>query len=70
MTAQMQRGGSTVLAGGDARYWRGAFLQGRRVISLALYAPEGSDLAGARGRDFLSDVREAIRNASPGAGRG
>ncbi|ETX15755.1 dihydroxy-acid dehydratase [Roseivivax halodurans JCM 10272] len=70
VTAQMQRGGSTVLAGGDERYWRGAFLQGQRIISLALYAPEGSELAGDRGLAFLGDVRDVIRSASPGAGRG
>ncbi|SFD65019.1 dihydroxy-acid dehydratase [Roseivivax sediminis] len=68
VSLQIQEGGDTVLAGGDGRYWRGAFLQGPRLVSLALYAPEGSRLAGAPGRALLAEVRRAIAAASPETG--
>ncbi|SLN21405.1 hypothetical protein ROJ8625_00802 [Roseivivax jejudonensis] len=68
VTAQMQAGGSDVLSGGDPRYWRGAFRQGGRLVSLAVYAPDGSDLAASAGRRFLEQVRRAIETASARSG--
>ncbi|ETX27887.1 hypothetical protein [Roseivivax isoporae] len=63
--AQMARGGDTALEGGDARHWRGAFLMGRRLVALALYAPSGSAMAGRDGARLLQGVHEAIVRASP-----
>ncbi len=68
--AQIQEGGDRVLEGGDPRHWRGAFLLGTRLVSLAVYAPAGSALAADRGRDMLTAVRRAIVRASPEPDRG
>ncbi|WP_306133506.1 dihydroxy-acid dehydratase [Roseivivax marinus] len=68
VVAQMQTGGERVLPNGDPRYWRGAFLVANRLVSLALYAPEGSSLAGDDGGQFLGSVRRAIRAGSPAGG--
>ncbi|GAA4221221.1 hypothetical protein GGQ68_000244 [Sagittula marina] len=64
--AHLGAGGASVLEGGDTRYWRGAFLQGDRVVGLALYAPDGDALAGKRGAAMLVSVRDSIRHASEG----
>ncbi|MGR3271467.1 dihydroxy-acid dehydratase [Thalassococcus profundi] len=65
--AQLGSGGQQVLEGGDARYWRGAFSQGGRLVILALYAPAGSGLAGNLGAGLLTEVHDRIKAESPGA---
>ena len=63
--AQLGAGGQTFLEDGDRRYWRGAFVLNGRLVSLALYAPEGSPFAGAQGGPFLQQVADSIRAATP-----
>jgi hypothetical protein len=66
--ARLGGGGQDVLENGDPRYWRGAFVQGTRLVVLALYAPMGSELTGRAGGALLSDLHTRIRADSP-AGR-
>lgn len=66
VVAHLGSGGDAVLDGGDTRYWRGAFLQGDRLVGLALYAPKGSAYAGSHGGSFLHKVRAKIASESPG----
>lgn len=66
VVAHLGDGGAEVLDGGDARYWRGAFLQGGRMVGLALYAPSGSPLAGDEGVRLLRAIRSRIAAQSPG----
>ena len=58
-------GGDGVLEGGDARHWRGGMLLNGHLIALALYAREGSPMAGRDGRALLTDLARSIRRASP-----
>ncbi|WP_350130408.1 hypothetical protein [Roseovarius sp.] len=58
-------GGDGVLDGGDARHWRGGMLLNGHLIALALYAREGSPMAGKDGRALLTDLARSIRRASP-----
>ncbi len=58
-------GGAEVLDDGDPKYWRGAFVQGGRMVGLALYAPLGSPLAGDGGAAMLRAVRDRIAALSP-----
>lgn len=53
-------GGQSAIPDGDARHWRGAFLQKGHLVGLALYAPEGSALADADGAAFLFALRDGI----------
>ncbi|MFX0545161.1 dihydroxy-acid dehydratase [Roseovarius sp. S1116L3] len=62
---QLERGGDTLLPGGDPRYWRGAMLINGHVIGLAAYGDVGSGLRAGPGRDLLIDVAEAMLDASP-----
>ncbi len=64
VTANLDRGGEKRLTGGDPRHWRGAFAVNGRLVMLALYAPEGSEYAGARGGRMLSQVRDQIEALS------
>ena len=66
--AQLGAGGRTFLEDGDRRYWRGAFVLNGRLVSLALYAPEGSAFAGAQGGPFLQDIARSVRAATPRKG--
>lgn len=66
VVASLGSGGDAVLDGGDTRYWRGAFLQGDRMVGLALYAPKGSAYAGSQGGGFLRKVHGKIVSQSPG----
>ncbi len=60
---QLERGGDTLLPGGDPRHWRGAMLINGHMIGLAAYGSIGS---GARaGRDILIATSRAMLNASP-----
>lgn len=58
-------GGTDVLADGDPRYWRGTFVQGGRMVGLALYAPRDSALAGDQGAAMLRTIRDRITALSP-----
>lgn len=61
-------GGRSAIPDGDARHWRGAFLQKGHLLGLALYAPEGSALADAEGAAFLTALRariEALNRSGP-----
>jgi len=58
---QVMDGGETVLPGGDPRHWRGARTVAGHLVGLAVYAPEGSPLAGPEGRGLLHDLAEGLR---------
>lgn len=64
--ANLGSGGNAALNDGDTRHWRGAFLQGERLVGLALYAPKGSAYAGSHGGGFLRKVHAKIASQSPG----
>lgn len=66
VVAHLGANGDAVLDNGDARHWRGAFLQGDRLVGLALYAPKGSAYAASRGGAFLDRVHAKIVSQSPG----
>ena len=58
--AQVMQGGELALPGGDPRHWRGAKAVAGHLTSLALYAPEGSALAGRDGRLLLGDLAAGL----------
>ncbi|MFB9151429.1 hypothetical protein ACFFU4_16880 [Roseovarius ramblicola] len=58
--AQVMQGGEAVLPGGDPRHWRGTRAVGEHLASLALYAPEGSPLAGREGRLLIGDLAAGL----------
>lgn len=62
---RLDRGGQDGIAGGDPRHWRGAMMQGDRVVMLAAYAPEGGATTGALGADLLTALADNIRRDSP-----
>lgn len=62
------RGGDALLPGGDPRHWRGAFEVNGRLVLFAVYAADGSALAGELGRDLALSLVEAVRKASPQRG--
>ncbi|MWD26607.1 hypothetical protein E0K89_003870, partial [Aquicoccus sp. SCR17] len=51
--AHLARGGEAALPGGDPRHWRGMMRLGDRLLGLAVYAPEGSDVAGRGGERLI-----------------
>lgn len=61
---QMADGGAEAFSGSDPKHWRGAFVLGRHLIGVTLYAPEGSPLLGSQGAAFLNTVSSAIRAKS------
>lgn len=65
--AHLEGGGDLALQDGDARHWRAVFVQGRRLVGLALYAPENSRLAGGDGADVLRTIAARIAALSPGS---
>ena len=62
--AQLAEGGATLIENGEDRYWRAAFVQSDRLVSLAMYLPEGSNLAGSDGAKLLASVVNEIQTAS------
>lgn len=64
VTAHLASGGEAMFDGSDPQYWRSAFLQGERMVGLALYAPRGSALAGDRGAVMLARVKDRIATLS------
>ncbi|MGK7752682.1 MULTISPECIES: hypothetical protein [unclassified Roseovarius] len=60
----LDAGGELALPGGDPRYWRGGMVINDHFVSLAVYAPAGSRLAGAAGRGFITDLAQTLRAAS------
>lgn len=60
----LDAGGELALPGGDPRYWRGGMVINDHLVSLAVYTPRGSTLAGASGRRFITDLARALRSAS------
>ncbi|WP_299938063.1 dihydroxy-acid dehydratase [uncultured Pelagimonas sp.] len=67
VVANLDGGGDAQLQGGDKKHWRGAFLQGDRLVGLALYAPKGSPYAGAKGGGALRKLHSKIASLSPSA---
>ncbi|SNS23473.1 dihydroxy-acid dehydratase [Antarctobacter heliothermus] len=64
VTAHLADGGDGMFEGSDPRYWRAAFLQGDRMVGLALYAPRGSALAGDQGEAMITRVKDRIATLS------
>lgn len=60
VVAHLASGGDDMFDGSDPRYWRAAFLQGDRMVGLALYAPSGSALAGEQGAAMITRVKDRI----------
>lgn len=64
VTAHLASGGEAMFDGSDPRYWRSAFLQGDRLVGMALYAPRGSALAGEDGAVMLGRIKDRIARLS------
>ena len=64
VAANLDRGGDSLLKGGDKRYWRGAFVLNGRLVGLALYAPKDSSYATQQGGAMLASVRAQIVSLS------
>lgn len=67
VSAQLASGGDKMFDGSDKRYWRAVFVQGDRLVGLALYAPRGSALSGSKGAQMLVQVRSKIAEQSRSA---
>ncbi len=63
--ALLAQGGDAAFEGGDPRYWRGAFVQGGRLVGLALYVPKGSAVLDAQGAEMLRVLSAQVRTDSP-----
>jgi len=61
----LDAGGELALPGGDPRYWRAGLVINDHFVSLAVYGPKGSKLAGSAGRRLITDLANALRKASP-----
>ncbi|MGR3501813.1 hypothetical protein [Pseudaestuariivita sp.] len=61
---QLQRGGDARMPGAGPVYWRGVLQVGPRLVGLAVYVPETSELSGNGGAQLLRDVARTIRDAS------
>lgn len=62
-------GGDAALPGGDPRYWRAGMALGGHLLSLAVYGPDGSRIAGPGGQSLLRALASEIRSASPHGAR-
>ncbi len=60
---QLERGGDTLLPGGDPRHWRGAMLINGHMVGLAAYGGTGSGVR--EGRDILISTSRAMLKSSP-----
>ncbi|MGR3760993.1 hypothetical protein ACUXV3_12805 [Roseobacteraceae bacterium NS-SX3] len=56
-------------AGASSTHWRGAFIYNGHLVSLALYAPEGSANLRVRGAMLLNELAGRTLEASASAGR-
>lgn len=59
-------GGDTGLPGGDPAHWRGAMAVNGHLLGLALYAPEGSAMAGSGGQRLMRLLAARINARSGG----
>jgi hypothetical protein len=57
------------IARGDSRHWRGMMDLNGHLLSLGLYAEEGSPMAGKSGIVLIGGLAESIRAASPVEGQ-
>ena len=62
---QFATGGARALPGGDPRYWRAGMVINGHLVGLAVYAREGSPLAGRRGLRLIMALAEELRGRSP-----
>lgn len=58
-------GGDQVLPGGAPQHWRAGMEINGHLVGLAIYARNGSALAGARGKRMITALAESLRKASP-----
>jgi hypothetical protein len=67
LTVVQVEGDSGALPGarGDVRHWRGAMVLNDRLVGLAVYGADGSDVAGTAGERLLVAMAEQIREKSP-----
>lgn len=61
----LDAGGERALPGGDPRYWRAGMALNGHFVSLAVYGPKGSPVAGVTGKRLIIDIAESLRDASP-----
>jgi len=61
----LARGGKALSESSDPKYWRGAMVINGHVVGLAVYAPNGSKLAGPEGRKLAMALAEQLRTVSP-----
>ncbi len=61
----LDRGGDGVLPGGDPRHWRAGLSVNGHIVALAVYARQGSSLAGRDGQAAISDLAAQMIAASP-----
>jgi len=62
---QLDSGGDKGLPSGDPRHWRGALVINGYLVGLALYAPNGSAMAGDDGQTLIHSLAENLLKASP-----
>ena len=63
--AHLGGAGDTAIDNGDARHWRAAVVVNRRIVGLALYAPENSALAGPEGEALITAFATGLLTDSP-----
>lgn len=54
------------LPGAAATHWRGLMRFNRRIVSFAIYGPEGGSVLGSRGKRLLEDLANQTATASQG----
>lgn len=63
--ALLGSGGETAFEGGAPRYWRGAFVQGGRLVGLAFYVRRDNVNLQGRGPEMLRTLRAQVQADSP-----
>lgn len=63
----LAKGGEMTLPGGDPRHWRAVRVVSGRLVSMALYAPEGTAQAEGRGRTLIKRVAQGVEAIGPQA---